>query len=153
MEALETLMDAIVPVCICVVLPVLIVWIVMRTKTNAMNRKTEIMKLAIESNAQQTDLSGLMKSFNSKEMGIKERLLKRLQLGAMSTGLGLALLAVAIWKDIQDVKNDLNLNDIYMFGAIFLFVGVAIIITFFISKKMLKQEMEAEAQEKANAKN
>lgn len=153
MEALETLMDAIVPVCICVVLPVLIVWIVMRTKTNAMNRKTEIMKLAIESNAQQTDLSGLMKSFNSKEMGIKERLLKRLQLGAMSTGLGLALLAVAIWKDIQDVKNDLNLNDIYMFGAIFLFVGVAIIITFFISKKMLKQEMKAEAEEKANGKN
>lgn len=153
MEALESLFDALVPISICAVLPVLIVWLVMRSKTNAMNRRAEIMKLAIENNTQQTDLSGLLSSLNKKEKGVKERLLNRLQLGAISTALGLALLGFAIWLDYHDgaTQSDIDMN--YLGGAIFLLVGIAVIITFFISKKMLKREMEVEAEEKANGKN
>ncbi|MEE1221972.1 MAG: hypothetical protein UHL07_00335 [Bacteroidaceae bacterium] len=153
MEALETLFEALIPISICAVLPVLIVWLYMRNKTNETNRRAEIMKLAIENNTQQTDLSGLLSSLNKKEKGVKERLLNRLQLGAMSTALGLALLGAAIWQDYQGGAGPESLQDMYLAGAIFLLVGIAVIITFFISKKMLKQEMEAEAEEKANNKN
>lgn len=153
MEALETLFQALIPISICAVLPVLIVWLYMRNKTNETNRRAEIMKLAIENNTQQTDLSGLLSSLNKKEKGVKERLLNRLQLGAMSTALGLALLGAAIWQDYQGGAGPESLQDMYLAGAIFLLVGIAVIITFFISKKMLKQEMEAEAEEKANNKN
>ena len=153
MEALETLFQALIPISICAVLPVLIVWLYMRNKTNETNRRAEFMKLAIENNTQQTDLSGLLSSLNKKEKGVKERLLNRLQLGAMSTALGLALLGAAIWQDYQGGAGPESLQDMYLAGAIFLLVGIAVIITFFISKKMLKQEMEAEAEEKANNKN
>ena len=153
MEALETLFEALIPISICAVLPVLIVWLYKRNKTNETNRRAEIMKLAIENNTQQTDLSGLLSSLNKKEKGVKERLLNRLQLGAMSTALGLALLGAAIWQDYQGGAGPESLQDMYLAGAIFLLVGIAVIITFFISKKMLKQEMEAEAEEKANNKN
>lgn len=153
MEALETLFETLIPISICAVLPVLIVWLYMRNKTNETNRRAEIMKLAIENNTQQTDLSGLLSSLNKKEKGVKERLLNRLQLGAMSTALGLALLGAAIWQDYQGGAGPESLQDMYLAGAIFLLVGIAVIITFFISKKMLKQEMEAEAEEKANNKN
>lgn len=153
MEALETLFEALIPISICAVLPVLIVWLYMRNKTNETNRRAEIMKLAIENNTQQTDLSGLLSSLNKKEKGVKERLLNRLQLGAMSTALGLALLGAAIWQDYQGGAGPESLQDMYLAGAIFLLVGIAVIITFFISKKMLKQEMEAETEEKANNKN
>lgn len=153
MEALETLFDALVPIGICVVLPVLVVWLIVRNKSNETNRRAEIMKLAIENNTQQTDLSGLLSSLNKKEKGVKERLLNRLQLGTMSTALGLALLGAAIWRDYQGGIDPEGLQNLYLGGAIFLLVGIAVIITFFISKKMLKQEMEAEAEEKANGKN
>lgn len=153
MEALETLFQALIPISTCAVLPVLIVWLYMRNKTNETNRRAEIMKLAIENNTQQTDLSGLLSSLNKKEKGVKERLLNRLQLGAMSTALGLALLGAAIWQDYQGGAGPESLQDMYLAGAIFLLVGIAVIITFFISKKMLKQEMEAETEEKANNKN
>lgn len=153
MEALETLFDALVPIGICVVLPVLVVWLIVRNKSNETNRRAEIMKLAIENNTQQTDLSGLLSSLNKKEKGVKERLLNRLQLGTMSTALGLALLGAAIWRDYQGGIDPEGLQNLYLGGAIFLLVGIAVIITFFISKKMLKQEMEAEAEEKANGRN
>ena len=71
MEALETLFQALIPISICAVLPVLIVWLYMRNKTNETNRRAEIMKLAIENNTQQTDLSGLLSSLNKKEKGVK----------------------------------------------------------------------------------
>lgn len=153
MEALETLFGALIPIGICVVLPVLVVWLIVRNKLNETNRRAEIMKLAIENNTQQTDLSGLLSSLNKKEKGVKERLLNRLQLGAMSTALGLALLGAAIWRDYQGGADPEDMQNLYLGGAIFLLVGIAVIITFFISKKMLKQEMEAEAEEKANGKN
>ena len=43
--------DLLVPLGICVVLPVMIVWLVMRTRQNETNKKTEIMLKAIESGA------------------------------------------------------------------------------------------------------
>ena len=40
-----------IPLGICVVLPVMIVWLVNRTRQNETNRKTEIMLKAIEAGA------------------------------------------------------------------------------------------------------
>lgn len=48
-ELITELFDALIPVCICVVLPVLIVRIVGKVKQNETNRKAEIMLKALES--------------------------------------------------------------------------------------------------------
>ena len=40
--------DILLPIGVCVVLPVTIVWLIMRTRQNETNRKAEIMLKAIE---------------------------------------------------------------------------------------------------------
>ena len=45
------LVGLLVPLGVCVVLPVMIVWLVTRTRQNETNKKTEIMLKAIESGA------------------------------------------------------------------------------------------------------
>ena len=52
MEAvIALLIPIVIPVCICVVLPVMIVHLVTRARQNETNKKTEIMLKAIESGA------------------------------------------------------------------------------------------------------
>ena len=43
--------DIIVPIGICVVLPVMLVWLVTRVRRNEIDKKTEVMLKAIESGA------------------------------------------------------------------------------------------------------
>ena len=67
--------EILVPIAICVVLPVMIVWLINRTRQNETNRKTEIMLKAIESGA--TIDANFFKEIQGAKT-IKERLLKRL---------------------------------------------------------------------------
>ena len=48
MYSLQFLEGILIPLGVCVVLPVLVVWLVMRKKTNETNRRTEVMLAAIE---------------------------------------------------------------------------------------------------------
>ena len=61
-----------IPVFICVVLPVTIVWLVARTKQNETNRKAEIMLKAIESGAQ-VDLDQFNTTVKKSPKTIKHR--------------------------------------------------------------------------------
>ena len=54
MNSLELILDfaeeVLIPIGICVVLPIIIVWLNMRRKTNETNRRTEVLLAAIEKN-------------------------------------------------------------------------------------------------------
>ena len=43
--------DALIPICICVVLPTLVIWLIGRVKQNETNRKAEIMLKALDNGA------------------------------------------------------------------------------------------------------
>ena len=139
-------MEILVPLGICVVLPVMIVWLVMRTRQNEANRKTEIMLKAIESGA--TIDANFFKEQQSPKT-IKERLLARLTSAAVLTLIGVALLAIAIvlgnnyggWQ-----FNDSPAPLFAVIGGILLAIGLALFAVFFVGKKMLAKEMEAETK-------
>ena len=137
--------DAIVPICICVVLPSIIIWLTGRVKQNETNRRAEIMLKALDNGAKiDTDF---FKS-QSASRTIKERLLGRLT-GACVTGLlGVVVLAVAIY---MGCALDWSTNDDVIFittiGGILLAVGVALFIVYFSGKKMLAKEIEAEEKQ------
>ncbi|MBR4882690.1 MAG: hypothetical protein IKU18_02305, partial [Bacteroidales bacterium] len=79
---------------IFVVMPVMIVWLVMRARQNETDRKTEIMLKAIEAGAT------LNTNFFKASQGtstIKERLLKRLSSACVTSMLGLVLLVGGIY--------------------------------------------------------
>ena len=132
--------DIIVPIGICVVLPVMLVWLVTRVRRNEIDKKTEVMLKAIESGA--TIDSDLFKEAPKKRKSTKERLLNRLICGCAASIIGAALTAIGIipWMTLED--------DYYapllIFGGISLAVGIALFIGFFVGRKMLAKEMEAE---------
>ena len=138
--------DALIPICICVVLPSLIIWLIGRVKQNETNRKAEIMLKALDNGAKID--SDFFKS-SSGNKTIKERLLGRLT-GACVTGLiGIAVLAVAIYMrcTLDWAKNDDVVITITMLGGILFAVGVALFIVYFSGKKMLEKEIAAEEKQ------
>lgn len=139
--------STILPLGIVVVLPVSIVWIVFRYKSNKSNKQAELIKSAIESNTQ-VDLSGIITQLNAKAKteSLKYKLLTHLQWGAILTALGLGMLTYALWLDYRGGYATNELQLFYLGSLISLFVGIFIIIAFFVSKKMLKDELEAESK-------
>ena len=138
--------DALIPICICVVLPSLIIWLIGRVKQNETNRKAEIMLKALDNGAKID--SDFFKS-SSGNKTIKERLLGRLT-GACVTGLiGIAVLAVAIYMrcTLDWAKNDDVVITITMLGGILFAIGVALFIVYFSGKKMLAKEIAAEEKQ------
>ena len=130
----------IVPIGICVVLPVMLVWLVTRVRRNEIEKKTEVMLKAIESGA--TIDSDLFKEAPKKRKSTKERLLNRLICGCAASIIGAALTAICIipWMTLEDD----TFAPLLIFGGISLAVGIALFIGFFVGRKMLAKEMEAE---------
>lgn len=132
--------EVIVPIFICVVLPVTIVWLVMRAKKNETDRKAEIMLKAIESGA--TIDPDFFKPQQTDRRTLKEKLLGRLTGACVTSMLGIVFLVGGIcfgWK--------LNLGplpSLPLLGGILLAVGIALFVVFFVSRKMLAKEIEAE---------
>ena len=140
--------DILIPLGICVVLPVMIVWLVTRTRQNETNRKTEIMLKAIESGAT-LDANFFKEQQNTKT--IKERLLGRLTGASVMSLLGVALLAVAVVFGNSYAPDGWNFLKspapvFAVIGGVLLAIGLALFAVFFVGKKMLAKEMEAEAK-------
>lgn len=138
------LVGTLVPLGICVVLPVLIVWLVTRTRQNETNKKTEIMLKAIESGA--TIDANFFKDAHKKQKSTKERLLNRLIWGCATSilGAGLAILGIVQWVNWNGTTSNDSFVVPLIFAGILLAIGIALFIGFFVGRKMLTKEMEAE---------
>ena len=138
------LVGTLVPLGICVVLPVLIVWLVTRTRQNETNKMTEIMLKAIESGA--TIDANFFKDAHKKQKSTKERLLNRLIWGCATSilGVGLAILGIVQWVNWNGTTSNDSFVVPLIFAGILLAIGIALFIGFFVGRKMLTKEMEAE---------
>lgn len=139
-------LDFIVPTGICVVLPITIVWLVMRARQNETNKKAEIMLKAIESGAP------VCPDFfhNAQEHGtLKERLLKKLSSGCVMSFIGAFLLASGIFCGIKFgwALQGSPASILVLGGGILFAIGIAYLIVYFTGKKMLAREIEAEERE------
>ena len=141
---MEGVLGLLVSFGICVVMPVMIVWLVSRTRQNETNRKTEIMLKAIESGA--TIDADFFKDTQKKQKSTKERLLNRLIWGCATSilGVGLAVLGIVQWVDWNGTSANESFVVPLVFAGIFLAIGIALFIGFYVGRKMLAKEMEAE---------
>lgn len=142
--------DFLVPIFICVVLPVAIVWLVARTKQNETNRKAEIMLKAIEAGTP-VDLD-MFKSDAKVAKTIKQDLLEKLNGACITTFMGVAFLTLGILRVvITDFGRSTFLNKFWLpAGGVLLAVGIGLFVTYFVGKKMLAKEMEAEERKLEN---
>ena len=137
---------------ISVVMPVMIVWLVSRTRQNETNKKTEIMLKVIESgatiNADLFKACFVSKDTQKKQKSTKVRLLNRLIWGCATSilGVGLAVLGIVQWATWDSTASNDSFILPLVFAGIFLAIGIALFIGFFVGRKMLAREMEAEGK-------
>lgn len=146
MDSLELILDfaedILKPIGICVVLPIIIVWLNMRRKTNETNRRTEVLLAAIEKNPDM-DMEDFIRKMNPKTKTTKERLMSRLLWGLVFIAIGTSLLLSALYQDYQGGAG-LDFFPIYSGCGCVLLIGISFVAVFFISKRMLAKEIEAE---------
>ena len=128
--------------CGCV-LPIVIVWLAIRSEMNKTNQRTQIVLAAIEKNPNM-DIEELMEKMSPKKKLLKEKLLSKLLTGNITTFLGIGFLIYAIHVDLVGGMNSNDLRMLYLAGAILLGVGIAFLVSYSKGKKLLAKEIEAE---------
>ena len=131
------LIEILTPICICVVLPIAIVWIVSHYRRLTIDRKAEVMIKAIESG---TPVDPEFFKPQKKERTVKQDLLDRLNGACVTSLMGAAFLLLSIFSvDFMGFGRFLPVA-----GAVMLAIGIALFVVYFIGKKMLAKEIEAE---------
>ena len=139
----HNLVQIIVPVACGCILPIVGILMGVRQKMNETNKQTEIVLAAIEKNPDM-DIEELMKKISPKKKLLKEKLLSKLLCACITTFLGVALLAAALWVDCCGGMEVDHLHLLYIGGFVLLAVGIAFLINYHVGKKMLAKEMELE---------
>ena len=132
----------IIPLGICVVLPVACVCLFVYMKNHEINKRTEILLAAIEKNVD-IDVDVFFRKLADSQQTLKERILKKLTQGLLFSAVGLGLLCVSVWRLFDGFATDLWYVILFI-AAISLFIGISYIIVYVISKKELAKELEQE---------
>lgn len=122
----------------------LIVWMIYRYYNNRTNKRAQIIQAIIENNPDAGNVEELMKKIAPRPKLLKEKLLRKLLWGSTMTVPGVILFGYALWIDWVGGSNPTTLQLTYFAGMILLGIGLAFLLNYFISKKMLAKEIEAE---------
>ncbi|MBR5724610.1 MAG: hypothetical protein IKX62_04470 [Bacteroidales bacterium] len=140
------LYEMLLPLAICVILPVMIVWFVSRVRQNETNRKAEIMLKAIENGASIDP--ALFKTESKKKASIKQDMLDKLTGGCITSLMGVAFLTAGLLFAYHPLWHAfLSPSLLIVAGAVMMAVGIGLFITFITGRKMLAKEMEAEERD------
>lgn len=126
--------------------PIMIAILVYRHKVNATNKRTQIILTALEKN-EGTVPEELLKSLNEPKKSTKERLLWKLLWGILGCLTGLGLIIATI---VEYYANQCFDTEILIYGLVVLAAGVAFLVYYFVGRRALQAEIEAEEQKKKN---
>ncbi len=133
------LVQLLVPIGVAVVLPIAIVAIVFRSALASERNRKEIVLAVLEKNPD-IDVEQLMKNLKKSEKLIKEKLLARLERGCLCCLMGVAFMVLYFFLGVQGE------DFITVVGAALIAVGIAFLVSYFVGRRMLAKEMEAEQQ-------
>lgn len=138
----DNIMESLVTLGICVILPITIVHLIMRKKKHEADKRNEIALAVIEKNGN-VDVQEIIKSLTPPQKSLKERLIMKMHYELIAACI-LTIFAVAIFIALAVVAcMGITKEDIYAMGLIFgvpsLAVGLAMFIAYFSGKKTLKQ--------------
>ncbi len=144
-SVLLNLIEMLLPVGVSVVLPIMIVWRVMRNKEFETKKRTEIILAVLEKNPD-VDVEEYLKKLNPPTKTIKERLMTKLLWACVLMALGLVSAGFAA---LIVYIGGFGKEPIIIFGlpggALFA-LGVAFLIVYLVSKKTLAMEIELESK-------
>lgn len=135
-------MDVLVPISICVVLPVAIVLIIFMTAMNSDNKRAKVLIKAIEAN-NNIDADKLAAALAKPRKTPLEILNKRLLRGCMFTFIGIALIIVALVSLASGTEfaND-SVTVPMIFGGALLAIGLSYLVVYFVTRKQVNNTRE-----------
>lgn len=134
----HALIEILIPIGVVVVLPVAIVAIVFKSALASERNRKEIILAALEKNPN-LDVEDLVKRMKKSEKLIKEKLIARLERGCACCLMGVAFVLLYFFLSVQN-------EFLIITGAALIAIGIAFLISYFVGRRMLAQEMEAEQQ-------
>lgn len=132
------LVQLLVPIGVAVVLPIAIVAIVFKSALASERNRKEIILAALEKNPN-LNVEDLVKRMNKSEKLIKEKLLAKLQRGCLCCLMGVALVLLYFFPSVQN-------EFLIIAGTALIAIGIAFLVSYFVGRRMLAQEMKAEEQ-------
>ncbi len=120
--------------------PIMIAILVYRHKVNATNKRTQIILTALEKNEGSVP-EELLKSLNEPKKSTKERLLWKLLWGILGCLTGLGLIIATI---VEYYANQCFDTELLIYGLVVLAAGVAFLVYYFVGRRALQAEIEAE---------
>lgn len=135
----HALIEILIPIGVVVVLPVAIVAIVFKSALASERNRKEIILAALEKNPN-LDVEDLVKRMKKSNKLIKEKLLARLERGCLCCLMGVAFMVLYFFLGVQGE------DFIIVVGAALIAIGIAFLISYFVGRRMLAKEMEAEQQ-------
>ncbi len=134
----HALIEILIPIGVVVVLPVAIVAIVFKSALASERNRKEIILAALEKNPN-LDVEDLVKRMKKSEKLIKEKLIARLERGCACCLMGVAFVLLYFFLSVQN-------EFLIITGAALIAIGIAFLVSYFVGRRMLAQEMEAEQQ-------
>lgn len=135
-----------IPLGVCVVLPVLIIWLNSRVRLNETNKRAEVMLKALEAGK---EIDPELLKGAKRPLTLKEKLLRRLTWACIISLSGVTMLVMGI---ITSNASSWQLSEspaplaVYA-GGLLLAIGLSLLAVYFVGKKMLAKEIAAQEQE------
>ncbi|MBQ9555150.1 MAG: hypothetical protein IJV05_02890 [Muribaculaceae bacterium] len=133
--------------CGCI-LPIVAILAVVRKKMNDTNQRTQIVLAAIEKNSE-TDIEEILKKISPKPKLLKEKLLTKLLWGCLAILVGIGFIGTGAWMGYVGGSVPDKIYQAVFYGLIALVVGIPFLVNYFVGKKMLSKEIEAEERRMA----
>lgn len=134
----HALIKILIPIGVAVVLPVAIVAIVFKSALASDRNRKEIILAALEKNPN-LDVEDLVKRMKKSNKLIKEKLLARLEHGCLCCLMGVAFVLLYFFLSVQK-------EILLIAGTALIAIGIAFLVSYFVGRRMLAKEMEAEQQ-------
>jgi len=140
---ITALMSLLIPLGCGCILPIFAIWMGIRKEMNESKNRTQVLLSAIEKNPD-VDIEELMAKISPKKKLLKEKLLNKLLAGCITAFLGIGFLGYAACIGYGGGESPKSIYLFTLVGIILLGVGISLFINYFIGKKMLAKEIEAE---------
>ncbi len=135
MEYIQDIMITVfLPICICCILPVTIVWLICRRWINNDNRRADVLIEAIKT-YNGMDIDRLVETLAKPNRTPAELLNLRLLRGCIFTLVGLALTVVCVVICLNCGGMTDPAGIFMVLGAVSVAIGVSYLITYFVTKK------------------
>ena len=139
MNGVIDLFETLLPIFVMVVLPVMVVWLVTRARLKKNEQKMAVLVKAIENGV---DIDpALLVSETEGGRNTKMKLVRKLTTGVICAIIGLAVL---ICTQLDAFEGVAGIEMLYIIGGVLIAVGAAYILAFFVGRKYLAPEIEAE---------